>query len=237
MTVRALLVASWAWLAGAQIPAVNSPPSPPAAGATILFDGASLPKDWKLLNPVDDHWTMQPKRKSLLIASQRAPCVSAEAGKNFLVYDRPLPADDFEVAVRLSADFQAVGNQIAVALWSDDKNYFRVIFEGDSYSGLQRRFYFQKVAQGQLAGSFVSDIGASKEIFLRILREGNEYSGFFAAVDPAHPFDPAKIPWVQLGTLPGIRFTGKLALCAVNFADGAPEVGVEFYSVTIRPNQ
>jgi len=233
MTVRVLIVAGLASLAWAQIPAVNSPPPAPAPG--FLFDGASLPKDWKFLNPVEDHWTMQPKRKSLLIATQRAPCVSAEAGKNFLVYDRPLPADDFEVVVRASVDLQAVGNQIAAALWSDDKNYFVITFQGDNYGGVQRRSFFQKVAQGQVVGSFPRDIGASKEIYLRILHDGNEYSGFFAAVDPANPFDPAKIPWMQLGTLPGIRFTGKLALCAVNYLDGAPEVGAEFYSVTIRP--
>ena len=66
------------------------------------------------------------------------------------------------------------------------------------------------------------------------VRDGNQYSGFLAAVDPANPFDPAKIPWTQLGTLPGIRFTGKLALCAVNYQD-APEASAEFYSVTIWP--
>jgi len=235
MTVRKMIVAALASLAWAQIPAVNSPPPPPSAAAGILFDGASLPKDWKFFNPVEDHWTMQPRRKSLLIATQRAPCVSAAAGKNFLVYDRPLPADDFEVVVRVSAEIQASGNQVAAALWSDDKNYFWIAFESYIYGGLHRRLNFQKVTQGQVAGSFERDIAASKEIYLRILREGNEYSGFFAAVDPANPFDPAKIPWMQLGTLPGIRFTGKLALCAVNYQDGAPEVGAEFYSVTIRP--
>jgi len=236
MPVRALLVMSLASAAWAQIPPVNSPPPPPQSGATIVFDGAALPKDWKFFNQVEDHWTMQPKQKSLLIETQRAPCVSAETGKNFLVYDRPLPADDFEVVVRASADFQAIGNQIGAALWSDDKNYFWVTFESDyAYGSLQRRSYFQKVSQGQVAGSFARDIGPSKEIYWRIVRDGNQYSGFFAAVDPANTFDPAKIPWVQLGTLPGIRFTGKLALCAINYADGAPELGAEFYSVTIRP--
>lgn len=235
MTKRVLIMVGLASLASAQIPSVNSPPPPPATGAGMAFDGSSLPKDWKFLNPVEDHWAMQPKRKSLLIATQRAPCVSSEAGKNFLVYDRALPADDFEVVVRVSADIQASGNQIAAALWSDDKNYFWIAFQSDDWGGLQRRLYFQKVAQGQVAGNFVQDAGDSREVYLRFLRDGNEYSGFFAAVDPANPFDPAKVPWKLLGTLPGIRFTGKLALCAANYLDNAPEVGAEFYSVAIRP--
>jgi hypothetical protein len=229
-------MAGLAPLVWAQVPDVIKPPRPPAAGATILFDGVDLPKDWRFFNAVEDHWIMQPKSKSLMINSLRAPCVSAAAGKNFLVYDRPLPADDFEVVVKASADFQSIGNQISAALWSDDKNYFSAGFEGYWSGGLQRHAYFQKVTHGESAGNtFAQNYGSSNEIYLRILREGNYYSGFFAAVDPAKPFDAAKIPWTQLGKLPGIRFTGKLALCAVNIRDDAPEVGAEFYSVTIRP--
>jgi hypothetical protein len=232
----ALLCAGLSGAAWAQIPTVGRPPSLPGGPDTMLFDGSALSKEWKMINPVEDHWTMQPKRKSILIATQRAACVSAKEGKNLLVLDRPLPADDFEVIVRASAELQTHGNQLAVALWSDDTSYFWVTFQGDNtFGNLQRRAYFQKVSQGQVAGTFSQDIAGANEIYLRIDREGNEYSGYFATANPGKPFDSGKIPWIQLGTIPGIHFTGKLALCAVNDEDGAPEVGAEFYSVTVRP--
>ena len=229
-----LLLASLtpAW---AQIPTPGRAPALSDGQTTTLFDGSVLPKDWKLVNAVEDHWTMQPKRKSLMIATQRAACVSAKGGKNFLLLDRPLPAENFEAIVRASAGIQTHGNQIALALWSDDANYFWVTFQGDNqYGNLQRRSYFQKVSQGKVTGSYAQDIAGATEVYLRITREDNQYSGAYAVVDPAKPFDPGKMPWMQLGTLPGIHFTGKVALCAVNSEDGAPEVGAEFYSVAIR---
>lgn len=235
-TLAALLFASLSGAAFAQIPTVDRPPSLAGGQFTMLFDGSILSKEWKMVNPVEDHWTMQPKRKSLMIATQRGACVSGKEGKNLLVLDRPLPTDDFEVIVRVLADFQSHGNQVGMALWADDANYFWVTFQGDNvYGNVQRRSYFQKVSQGQVTGTFSQDIAGAKEIYLQIVREGNEFSGFFAPIDPAKPFDQGKIPWIHLGTLPGIRFTGKLALCAVNDEDGAPEVGAEFYSVTVRP--
>jgi len=235
-TFPLLLFAAWYGAAWAQIPKIDPPPSLPNAQAVFLFDGAALPKDWKLMNPVENHWTMQPKRKSLLIATLKGTCVSSKDSRNFLVLDRPLPTDDFEVALHASALFQTHGGQIALALWSDDANYFWLTFQGDSYLGsVQLRSYFQKVFNGQVTGSFSQNIAGGNEVYLRIARDGNEFSGYFAVADPSKPLDPAKIPWVQLGTLPGIKFAGKLALCAVNFEDGAPEVGAEFYSVTLRP--
>jgi hypothetical protein len=231
----ALLVAALSSASWAQIPRVDPPPSLPGGQGTMPFDGTTLSKEWKLINPVDDHWTMQPKRKSLLIATQRATCMSAKEGKNLLVLDRPLPGDDFEVTARVAAHFQTHGSQLGVALWSDDANYIWLTFQGDNQFGdLRRRTYFQKVSQGQVVSTYSQDIAGSDEVYLRIVREGNEYSGFLAAVEAAKPFDPVKIPWIQVGSVPGIRFTGKLALCAVNFEDGAPEVGAEFYSVTVR---
>jgi hypothetical protein len=226
----------FAILSGVMGTQLRQPPPLPESAVTTSFDGNALPKDWKLMNPVEDHWTMQPKRKSLLIVTQKTPsCVSGKEGKNLLVLDRALPTDDFEAIARISSDFSTHGTQLAIGLWNDDSNYFWVTFQGDNMFGnVQRRSYFQKISQGQVAGSFQQDIGNSNELYLRIAREGNEYSGSFAAVDPAKPFEAGKIPWSKLGTIPAIRFTGKLAICARTWEDGAPEAGAELYSVTVR---
>src|SRR5207249_2996171 len=85
---------------------------------------------------------------------------------------------------------------------------------------------FQKVLQGQVTG----DLGAnsSDRVYLKMDREGNDYSGYFANLDPAKPDNVDQIQWTKLGTLPGIRFQGKLALCAVNTREDSPEVAAEF---------
>jgi hypothetical protein len=84
-----------------------------------------------------------------------------------------------------------------------------------------------------MTGNFSADLGYANEIYLRIGRDGNEYSGYYAIPDPAKPASVDQIQWTGFGTLPWIRFQGKLALCAGNYA-AAPEVSAEFYSVVIR---
>src|SRR6202022_310025 len=105
-------------------------------------------------------------------------------------------------------------------------NYFRMLMQQRLYSSFQ--VYFQKFSKGELAGGFSS--GITTKVYLKIHREANEYSGYFANADPVKPEDIDKIQWTGLGTLPWIRFQPKLSLCAVNF-QSAPEVVAEFYSV------
>ncbi len=177
---------------------------------------------------------MQPKRKSIMIETQTAGC-STKDGKNLLVLGKQLPADDFEVIVKASIHEQGAGNRIAMLVFNDDANYFWISFQhqGDCCGGPPNYVYFQKYFQGQLTASFVNRVRIDN-VYLKIVRDLNEYSGYYAEMNPTKPDELDKIQWTGLGTLPWIRFPGKqLALCAGNYQD-APGVAAEFYSVWIR---
>jgi hypothetical protein len=155
-------------------------------------------------------------------------CPSAKQGKNLLILDRQLPDDDFEVIVAASLQGQADGNRIVMTLFNDDGNYFYLGLHRENYN--QRNgTYFQKYFQGKQTGTFNAQ--TANHLYLKIDREGNEYIGYFANFDPAKPDNIDQIQWTRLGSIPWIRFQGKLALCA---AGAPPEVSAEFYSVLIR---
>ena len=199
------------------------------------FDGSKLNREWKIVNPDPLRWTMQPRNKSVMIITQKGPCFNIKNGKNLLLLDKQLPTDDFEVIVKTSAEFQGrEGNQIAMILFNDEANYFSMPVQNE-YNAVGNppiHVYFQKIFQGQQTGSFQSS--SSDHVYLKIDRNGNDYSGYFANLDPARPANVDQIQWTKLGTLPWIRFQGKLALCAVNAFGEPPEVAAEFYSVLIR---
>ena len=179
---------------------------------------------------------MQPARKSALIITQKGPCPNTKEGKNHLILDKQLPSDDFEVILKASALFQGAGSYIAMALFGDEANYFRAVLEQEDPPCCNNsRFaaYFQRMLRGQITGSFRGNVGGTDEVYLKIDRVVNQYSGYYATNDPAKPVSADQIQWTKLGTLPAVGFQGRLALCAANFQD-APEISAEFYSVVIR---
>lgn len=219
----------------------STPVKPPAAGAAFSegFAGSKLPADWKLMNPDEQRWTLQPNKKSLLIITQNGLLTDSKNLKNYLLLNRELPADDFELIVEESLQIQGAGNYAGIALFSDDQNYYWLDFQGDPWGGnIARTPYFCKIFQGK-ATNFEGErkFGHAEHpehIFLKIEREGNQFSGSYAFADK--PMGVDEVPWVKLGTLPWINFHGKLMLAAANFQDG-PEVSAEFYSVLIRKKQ
>ena len=209
--------------------------APGGANFSHSFSGSQLSSDWKLMNADAQRWTMQPRQKSLLIQTQTGTLSDTKTLKNWLVLNRDLPADDFEIIVEASIQIQAIGNYVSIALVTDDQNYFSVSFQGYC-CGARRGPYFNKVFQGKNTyfGGAVRGDGAATQpehIFLKIEREGNQYSGFYAYED--QPTTVEQIQWAKMGTLPWINFHGKLVLTAANYQD-APEVAAEFYSVLIR---
>jgi hypothetical protein len=206
----------------------------------VLYQGAGdeLPPKWKLVNPDPARWTMEPRRKAIMIITKKGPCLDMKDGKNLLLLDKQLPSGDFEVIVKASAKFQGHGNEIALILFNDELNYFWLPLQ-NRYPGALHPpatfVDFQKVFQGQVSGTFSAS--SSNDVYLKIGRDGNEYSGYFANMDdPEKPENVDQIQWTKLGTLPWIRFQGKLALCAVNSTEASvsPEVAANFYSVLIR---
>jgi hypothetical protein len=218
-----------------QTPAPPKPAPQTGAGYSGLFDQSELGKEWKLLNPDANRWEMQPKRKSIMLITHKGGCPNLKDGKNQLMLDRDLPADDFELVVKVASHFEVSGSFLAVNLVKDESNYFLIELYSENYLGEHRHsIYFTKHFEGQDAGHFQSVVGAARDAYLRITREGSQYSGSYALIDPAKPVGADQLQWVNLGTMPWIRLQPKLLLCAANYQD-APEVSAEFFSVTLRP--
>jgi tetratricopeptide (TPR) repeat protein len=223
-------------------PEVGSAPGgkiPFRAGVySYSFSDSYLAPEWKMVNPDAQRWTLQPKNKSILIITQSGSLSDSKNLKNWLILRRDLPTDDFEVIVAASIRIQNVGNELGVALFSNDQNYIYVKYSGESGLDIKRTSHFGRVFQGQ-GGNSVFDgkftfgsVQQVEPIFLKIDRGGNEYSGSYAYADKlGQSVDDVK--WVSMGTLPWINFEGKLVLFAANF-QGAPEVAAEFYSIQIR---
>ena len=194
------------------------------------FDGNALSKEWKLVNPDPARWTMQPKRKSIMIITQKGGCLAKDS-KNLLVLDKELPTEDFEVIVKASAQFQGEGTQVLMYLFTDEANYIVATLQQDGYYVAT---HLSKVFQGQVNGQFGADVHGAHDVYLKIDHDSNEYSGYFATIDPAKPVSVDQVQWVKLGTIPWIRFQPKLALCACIGWGDPPQVSAEFYSVLIH---
>jgi hypothetical protein len=211
-------------------PVTKSEAAAPGVYYSGTFDGNALGKEWKLVNPDPARWTMQPKRKSIMIIAQKGGCLGKDS-KNQLVLDKELPTEDFEVVVRASAQFQGDGTEIQMFLFNDESNFILA----DLWQGGGSTFTrFEKYFQGQLNGEFRADVHGAHDVYLKMDRDSNEYSGYFATIDPAKPVNVDQVQWVKLGTLPWIHFQPKLALCACIGWGDPPQVSAEFYSVLIR---
>lgn len=211
----------------------DSPPT--SAYFSDSFSGTQLAPEWKVVNGDAQGWVLQTKPKSLLIITHSGSLKDSKNLKNWLLLSKALPADDYEVIVEAAVQIQGVGNSVGFALFGDDQNYFWVDFQGDAWgNNIARTPYFSKEFQGKstsLSGERRFGTTTDPEhIFLKIERQGNQYSGFYAYADK--PMKIEEIPWVKMGTLPWINFSGKLALVGVNYQD-APEVSAEFYAVLI----
>jgi TIR domain len=219
-------------------PSPITPPSPPGVYFADDFARKELGRDWKVMNPDPNKWTIQPAQKSLLIVAQTGSLADPKNLKNWLILDKDPPADDFEAIVEASFQIQGRGNSVSAALFQDGQNYISIGLSGEKWSyNLSRAPRFLQRSQGRvtsdLFGEHKADAAQAPERFLfKIDRVGNQYSGFYAFSDKSAKID--QIAWRNLGTVAWINFKGKLVLSAANSQDGDPEVPAEFHSVRIR---
>lgn len=212
--------------------------NPTSAYFSDQFAGKSLASEWALMNPDPQKFTMQPEQKSLLIVTQKGVLSDSKNLKNWLVLNKELPSGDYEIVVKASLQIQGAGNEVAITLFADDKNYLSLAYIGDwELAHIHRTPHFTHTSQGATAADFTGNqrLDAASEpecIFLKIDRNGNQYTGSYAFAQ--NPADNNPAQWTKIGTVPWINFHGKLVLSASNVADNGPGVAAEFHSVTIR---
>jgi len=217
-------------------PAPKDPPAQPGIYFSDDFARKELGRDWKMMNPDPNKWTMQPEQKSLLFATQTGALSDTKNLKNWLVLEKDLPTTNFAVTVEASIQMQGTGNYIFAALFQDDENHILIGLTGWP-SLLGRTPFFSQRSQGTDAANFLGEDrnGAApgpERIFFKIDRTANRYSGAYAYADQAASAD--QLTWKMLGTVTWINFRGKLVLGAAKTKDTSPQIGAEFHSVLIH---
>jgi len=242
-------------------PKTASPVIPGAAKAPFFedFSGNPLNPRWKILNHNPSKTAIQPEKGTLLIVTESGSIAGTATNlKNQYVLDLSLPKGNYEVIAKASLQIQSTHNSISLGLYKDDDNFLELIYWGSPSTdtkfsdGVDNDFYrtvsFVKEELGRRAAFSTEKRpdarGPRKEpwhFLLKIERNGNEYTGYFARFPTDRP--PQNIDqlrWYKLGTHAWVDFDGKLSLWARNgnstiHGKGRPrEVAAEFDFVLFR---
>jgi hypothetical protein len=242
-------------------PKTTSSMIPDAAKALFFddFSGGQLDPRWKILNHNPSKTTLQPKKGTLLIVTERGSIRGTAANlKNQYVLSLSLPKGNYEVIAKASLQIQSTYNSISLGLFKDDDNFLEIIYWGRPSTdiqfpdGVDNDFYrtvsFTKEERGQGRGFSTpksADVHGPSQapwhFLFKLERNGNEYTGYFAHFSTARPPENIEqVRWRKLGTHVWIDFDGKLSLWARNgnskiHGNGLPrEVAAEFDFVLIR---
>jgi TIR domain len=245
-------------------PIVDKSPFPgDIARAAYFFDdfaGNKLTPYWKVLDSNPSKWTLQSNKSSLLIITEGGSISGSFRNlKNQFVLDRSMPKRNYEVIAKASFQIQGTLNSISIALFRDDENFLELSYWGQPtsdtlfsggrvYYDFYRTVSFIKEEGGQRKLLTVTKDKAAKGpsdspelLLLKIERDGNQYTGYYAPFSPARP--PQNIDdvsWLKIGAHALIDFDGKLSLWANNgnaniYQKGPPpEVAAEFDFVLVR---
>ena len=223
------------------------------------FSGDELNPRWTILNRNPSKTTVQPKKGTLLIVTERGSIAGTAMNlKNQYVLDLNLPKGNYEVIAKASFQIQSTNNSISLGLFKDDDNFLELMYWGRPSTdikfsdGIDNDFYrtvsFVKEELGRRTAIHAvrgkDSHGPRKEpwhFVLKIERNGNEYSGYFAPFSTDRPPETIdQLPWTKFGTHAWIDFDGKLSMWARNgnsniHEKGPPqEVAAEFDFVLLR---
>lgn len=211
------------------------------------FTSKKLSSKWRIIEPDNQRWAIQPNRSSILIVTQKGSIWgTAKNLRNQFILEWELPQEDFEVIVKVLFQIQNQHNSVSVALFQDDDNFLGIGYFGQEWGYNVRRVpYFSKELRGNVNNLFGEARGFGKSespetFFLRIERIGNQYSGYYAFLEARLPEKIDDIRWVKIGTHAWINSQCKLSFWADNSNDGVygggnpPEVAAEFDLVLIR---
>ena len=245
----------------APAPQAASSAIPGAANAPFFedFSGNQLDPRWKIINHNPGKTALQPAKGTLLIVTEKGSIAGAATNlRNQYVLDWALPKGNSEVIAKASFQIQSTLNSLSLGLFKDDDNFLELFYWGRPSTdarfsdGVDSDFYrtvsFVKEERGRRAG-FSSEKradsrGPRKEpwhFLLKIERNGNEYTGYFARFPtdrPPHSID--QLRWNKLGTHVWVDFDGKLSVWAKNgnssiHGKGRPrETAAEFDYIMFR---
>lgn len=180
------------------------------------FDSSSLDPRWSWVNEDPTQWSLSAHPGFLRIMTHSG----GVGDKNLLL--QSAPTGEFEIQTRViftpANNFQIAG----LVLYQDNDNYLmlgRAYCDAPPPACVGNGIYFDHVEGGSFIGSnFATSTTAQSEAYLRVVRQGTAYSGYYSEDG---------ISWALIGTHTpnGAIVLSRLGLTA---AQGAPEIPADF---------
>ncbi len=198
---------------------------------TDNFKEKKLRKYWRWKREDPTHWSLTARPGFLRIVAQPGGLLGGENNtKNLLM--QKAPPGDFAITTHLfftpTVNFQFAG----LLAYQDDDNY---VWLGRSYCDyapptcVGNGIYFDHEEKGVFIEHAILATTNQNEAYLRIVRTGNSYSGYYSADN---------VNWSLVGTfILAQGFTPKVGLGADTSYTAAPELNADFdfFRVTAIP--
>ncbi|WP_051251367.1 Ig-like domain-containing protein [Paenibacillus harenae] len=153
------------------------PPDPVfTEGSTDEFNGATLNPQWNWIRESRANWSLSGKPGYMSIVSQSGDIVNGQAtAKNILLTGAP--EGDWTIETRMAGKPTSQWSQGGLIVYQSDQTYFRLT----RLYGSGNQFQFSKQIEGVREHVEVPDTIDSTVSYLRIVKQGNTYSGYYSA--------------------------------------------------------
>lgn len=189
------------------------------------FSDSSLDSRWSWIREVPSHWSLTANPGFMRITTQQ----TFSNVNNILIQN--MPVGNYEIETRVlftpTENFQIAG----LVIYQDDGNYLAL---GRAFCGaappacVGNGIYFDYLKDGFLVGdNFSMTTTSPGEAYLKVVREGNTYSGYVSE-------DGAS--WTFVGAHTVTLSPTKVGLRATNQAQGASEIPADFDYFTLTDN-
>lgn len=195
---------------------------PPSLNAE--FNQAKLDAGWAFFREDKANWQLgTPPGTLTLNATVGSLARTDNTMTNLLA--KAAPSYDYELRTKLGFSPDEDGESAGLIVHADDDNYFSISREVNAQG---KKFVVKSESVGNLKtmGSF-SDSLSSGEVYLKIVRQGNDYSAFFSA-DGEN--------WTTVASAPGLSLSQpKVGLFATKLKSGSTEAKASFDYIRCSP--
>ena len=199
----------------------------PTSNTWIDDFNSALAPDWSWIDEDPTHWNLTEVPGMLRIVTQGESLYRAGKPKNLLLRDAP--ATDFEIVTKVTFDPQANFQQAAILIFQDEDNFVLLNRGFCDVGGCPGSAVFlDNMVDGKLdLANHPQTAVASQTTWLRLRKEGIQYSGFYSADGQT---------WEELGRVENLLTPAKVGLMAnnANADPSVPQIPADFDSFTIK---
>ncbi|MBD2844854.1 right-handed parallel beta-helix repeat-containing protein [Paenibacillus sp. IB182496] len=162
-----------------EVPQAASNQTPPPAfteGDSDEFNSATLDPQWTWVRENDQNWSLTAQPGQMRIVSEAGDIVDGGAtARNILLTGAP--EGDWTIETKMDGKPSSQWSQGGLIVYESDQTYFRMT----RLYGSGNQFQFTKQIDADRTHVEVPDTIASTVSYMRIVKEGNTYSGYYSA--------------------------------------------------------